>query len=239
MVDLKYYRTELVKKGITYFVLKRLIKIKDLIDFQAAQKFKSEETFRFNNNTYRYLVHKYNFSWKNERTVEIPIAFEEVKKLRFDKVLEVGNVLSHYFNVNHDIVDKYEISSRVENVDVVDYNPNKKYDLIISISTLEHVGWEENPQEPLKIILAIKKSKKLLTKNGLLFITLPVGYTNPDLNKLILDQKLELSKYFYLKRISKDNKWKEASLSEIKKVRYNYPYPNSNAIMVGLFENSN
>ena len=24
------------------------------------------------------------------------------------KILEVGNVLSHYFRINHDVVDKYE-----------------------------------------------------------------------------------------------------------------------------------
>lgn len=239
MVDLKYYRAELVRNGVIYFITNRLRKIKDLVDFQVARRYKSKKTFRFNKNSYYYLVDKYNFSWKNERTVEIPIAWQEIKKIKNNNILEVGNVLSHYFNVNYDIIDKYEINSKVKNIDVVDYNPRKKYDLIISISTLEHVGWEENPKEPLKIIPAIKKLKKLLTKNGQLFITLPVGYTNPSLNKLILEQKLNLSKYLYLRRVSADNEWRETNLNDIRNVKYNYPYNNSNAIMVGIFKNSN
>jgi len=51
-------------------------------------------------------------------------------------------VLSHYFAVKHDIVDKYEIAPSVVNEDLVNFKPGKKYDLIVSISTLEHVGWD-------------------------------------------------------------------------------------------------
>jgi hypothetical protein len=74
--------------------------------------------------------------------IEVPIIYEMVKEAEAygQKVLEVGNVLSHYFHVNHDIVYKYEKAKGVINEDVINFRLPKKYDLIISISTLEHMG---------------------------------------------------------------------------------------------------
>ena len=45
-------------------------------------------------------------------------------------------MLSYYFQVSHDILDKYEIVEGIINEDVVDYKSSKKYDLIISVLTL-------------------------------------------------------------------------------------------------------
>lgn len=70
-------------------------------------------------------------------------------------MLEVGNVLSHYFPIHHDIVDKYEVCPGVINQDIADFLPQEKYDLILSISTVEHVGWDEQPQEPTKLLQVI------------------------------------------------------------------------------------
>jgi hypothetical protein len=80
----------------------------------------------------------------------------------------VGNVLSHYFSVNHDVVDKYEKAEGVINRDIIDFHPSKEYDLIISISTLEHVGWDEDISDhkilhdPSKILRAIENLRGLL-----------------------------------------------------------------------------
>lgn len=93
----------------------------------------------------------------------------------------MGNVLSNYFSVNHDIVDKYEKSYGVINHDIVDFNPDKKYDLIVSILTLEHVGWDEIPKEPTKILSAIKNMIALLEPEGKIVVTLPLGY-NPEMD---------------------------------------------------------
>ena len=41
------------------------------------------------------------------------------------------------------------------NQDVVDFKTNEKYDLIVSISTLEHVGWDEEPRDDKKISKAL------------------------------------------------------------------------------------
>ena len=44
----------------------------------------------------------------------------------------------------HDVLDKYEKGNNVINDDVVSFSTEVKYDLIVSVSTLEHVGWDEN-----------------------------------------------------------------------------------------------
>lgn len=140
------------------------------------KNFKSSRTFFFNNRTYNYFYHRYSITWNNERTVEVPIIRDFIKNYENDNILEIGNVLSHYFTVNHDIVDKYEKGDGVINQDVIDYKPSKKYDLIISISTLEHVGWDELPREPLKIIKAINNLKSLLNRRGKIVMTIPLGH---------------------------------------------------------------
>ena len=51
---------------------------------------------------------------------------------------------------------------------------------IVSISTLEHVGWDENTKDPDKIFQAIKNLKSYLVPRGKLIVTMPIGY-NPCL----------------------------------------------------------
>jgi len=74
------------------------------------RKFRTSEGFRFHGNTYRYLFHPYLTTWRNSRAAVIPIIWDIVKKSRGQekRILEVGNVLSYYFKVDHDILDKYE-----------------------------------------------------------------------------------------------------------------------------------
>ncbi|MEW6408075.1 MAG: hypothetical protein AB1465_05290 [Patescibacteria group bacterium] len=111
--------------------------------------------FKFQNKNYKYLICQYNRTWFNERTVEIPIVLNLIKEYKKKEILEIGNVLSHYIKFKHDIIDKYEKAKNVINADIVEFNNDKKYDLIIVISTLEHIGWDEKPRDEEKILKAI------------------------------------------------------------------------------------
>jgi len=92
-------------------------------------------------NTYRYFD---TFRTRHgERAVKILIVVEMVRKYRGKNILEIGNVLSRHIKLEHDVLDKYETAKGVINEDIVDFKSEKKYDLIISISTLEHVGLDE------------------------------------------------------------------------------------------------
>lgn len=150
------------EKGLFYLICRSLIVIfyEQLFMFCKS---KLNRGFVFQGKKYKYFYHRYNRTWTNERAVEIPIIREIWKENKGKEVLEIGNVLSHYFSVNHDIVDKYEKAKSIINEDVVNLKPSKKYDLIISISTLEHVGFDEEPKEPEKILRAIENLKNLLS----------------------------------------------------------------------------
>jgi len=77
------------------------------VSYLFYKLFRSSRTFTFNGKEYKYFIHTYNPTWRKERSVEIPIIKEIVRKFKGKEILEVGNVLSHYYPVNHDILDKY------------------------------------------------------------------------------------------------------------------------------------
>ncbi|MFC1501072.1 SAM-dependent methyltransferase [Elusimicrobiota bacterium] len=221
-------------KGGFRNVVNEIVSLSPFAYYSSVMPRKSK-TFRLRENTYKYCFHRYNNSWYNERTVEVPIIMNDVDKNKDKNILEVGNVLSHYYSFKHDIVDKYEKGANVINQDIVDYSPEKKYDLIISISTFEHVGWDEEEKNPNKIYNTVNHLKTLLSDNGKLLFTVPVGY-NPVLDEQLFAKKLDSVDIYFLKRISKDNLWQETNLKEVQSTKFNDPYPNGNAIVVGIFK---
>jgi hypothetical protein len=173
-------------------------------------------------------------TWYNERAIEIPIVMEMVRKYQCTNILEIGNVLSNHVGFEHDILDKYEIAKGIVNEDVVDFRPEKRYDLIVSISTLEHVGWDEKPRDNMKIPRAIENMKTLITsRGGMIIITIPLGY-NSALDKLLKYGIIRFSKQYHLVRISKGNEWKEASWEDVQVAKYNTPLPFANGLLIGI-----
>lgn len=151
--------------------------------------------FLFNGRSYPYFCRAYNQTWMNERCVEVPLAMEYVRPgLR---ILEVGRVLDHYYSFPHDCVDKFEKGAL--NVDVVDFKTDVRYDVIISISTLEHVGWDED-RNPEKIFTAIEVLKRHLKPGGKLVVTLPWGY-NANLDAELIKGRRLFDEQFYFKMI--------------------------------------
>ena len=47
-------------------------------------------------------------------------------------------------------------TGRVINEDITYFQPNHKYDLIVSISTFEHIGFDEDPRDTVKFWLLLK-----------------------------------------------------------------------------------
>jgi hypothetical protein len=196
--------------------------------------------FIFNKQSYPYFLNPYNASYANERAVEISIFKKIIKKNQKKKILEIGNVLSHYLKKlphHHTIVDKYEEAIGVINEDALTYKSKKKFNLIIAVSTFEHIGFNEEDKDKNKISKVIKNLLTMLNKNGQLIFSVPIGH-NPYLDKAIKDKKLPLTKSVFLKRNSKINTWIETDKETALKQKYNSPYPNANAIMVGFIKKS-
>ncbi len=233
--------TALKKKGIKHVFVSAIKETSTLVNNSLKllyyKMFRSSLNFNLNGNVYNYFYHSYNRTWRNERAVEIPIVSSIVEQSKGKRILEIGNVLSHYRTVNHDIVDKYERIPGVMNQDIVDFHPDKKYDLIIGISTLEHIGWDEEREDPEKPLRAIENLKTILAPNGKLVLTIPIGY-NPHLDRHIDEGKLQTTEMYCLKRISANNRWREAKWAEIKGSKFHSPFHNANGLVIAVIENN-
>lgn len=185
---------------------------------------------------FEYFLHPY--TWNTERAVELPVAHWFLRQNFGKHILEVGNVLSHYYPVSHDVVDKYEPGIRVINSDIVTFVPRRKYDVVVSVSTLEHVGYDEQPQNPNKVRTAFDNIfRNVLKPKGILFFTAPTGY-NPFFDKYVrsLFNKSHAKLHFFLR--TGNTSWREASWEKIRNAQYNKPFPCANAIVIGIVRNS-
>ncbi|WMT43333.1 hypothetical protein RE628_14465 [Paenibacillus sp. D2_2] len=199
----------------------------------------------------------------SERCIEVPIGIDFLIKHKSERILEVGNVLHSYLQepIGRDIVDKFETAPDVLSIDVMEYNPAEKYDAILSISTVEHIGQFTDPSgcygekdiirhkdAPLK---AIVKIYELLKEGGQALITIPFGKLM-DLGWLIqfndLYMQLLTKKYNipgdelntrYYKKIDMEISsviprqiWSPCLQEDLMDTSFGTPFPNANGIVV-------
>lgn len=214
----------------------RLKQRNKLICYWLVRLTSRTSTFTFRGKSYRYFRHRYNATWRNERAVEIPIARGFLSGVPPENVLEIGDVMSNYGPVSHQVVDKYEKREDVINADVCDFESEKKYDLIFSISTLEHVGWDEEPKDKSKVLRAIENLRSLLAPGGRLVVTIPLGY-NPPLDRMIGEGQIRFAESVYLKRSPRRNIWKEVNAGEVRHPHYDRQAYAAHELLVGIIEN--
>jgi hypothetical protein len=131
----------------------------------------------------RYFVHSYNETWRYERCIEVPVARAFIAA-HPGRGLEVGNVLAHYGRVDHRIVDKYERGRGVENLDVLAIHESD-LSYVVSISTLEHVGWDEPERDPGKALRAVAHLRSMLAPHGRAFLSMLLGH-HPEITRAVL-----------------------------------------------------
>ena len=197
-------------------------------------------TFLFQNKQYPYLYSQKNFAWTTERIVEVPLVlpFLDSSYRTHARILEVGDVVRQYSPYKeHDILDKYEYRKGLINLDVEDFKPDHQYDLIVSVSTMEHVGFNDpDPYDAEKIPRSFRLfHEKWLAPGGIAVITMPIGF-NPEVDKRLRAHSFPFAKTYFMKRVSADNRWEEATEGEALSMKYNEPFNNANAVVIGLIE---
>jgi hypothetical protein len=208
--------------------------LRTFANYWRHRALRSRRSFTLAGESYPYYFGRYNTTWHNERAVEVPVTWEIVRNFEPERVLEVGNVLPHYFMTSHTVLDKDEADPRVVNADVTEFETDRRYDLIVSISTLEHVGFDYSETvEERKILVAIDRLRSFLSPTGRLLVTLPIGY-NPHLDKLLGDRELRFDRLLAMKRVSGDNRWAETSWEGIANLRYGEPYRGANGLVFGI-----
>jgi hypothetical protein len=190
-------------------------------------------TFRFQGREYPYFCDNYNATWRNERGVEVALALAFLQRRAPGRTLELGNVMPYYTSFAHDVVDKYEPTPGVLNLDILDYRPSALYDTVLTISTLEHIGWDEPKREKNKALEAIEKIKSLTHESGRLFVTFPLGH-NAFLDEHLAAGRVDLPNMGFLKRVSAGNDWEETTLEGVLGAKYNSPYRAANALCVAM-----
>jgi hypothetical protein len=193
-------------------------------------------TFVLQDREYRYFVHPHNETWNNERAVEVPIVRRAIKDAANARVLEVGNVLGHYARHDHDVVDKYEPGSNVVNVDILAFQADQPYDLIVSISTLEHVGWDDDELDPEKILQVVSHLRSMLSPGGRAIATVPLGY-NPYLDELLRGRGVGFDQELCLLRVGR-TAWREAQRETLGEPAYGKPFPGANGLVIGVIEHA-
>jgi hypothetical protein len=193
----------------------------------------SAASFRHEGVDLPYLRHPYNYTWLNERAVEVPLALAALTRWGAApaRVLEIGNVLAHYQPVAHTVVDKYERGDGVHNVDVVDLDLPGPFDLILAVSTLEHVGLDEEVLDPGKPARAIAGLASLLAPGGRLWVTVPVGY-NDVLDRQLREGELGFTRLTALRRTGPDNRWEQVPVEQVWGVGYDRLLYTAHAVVV-------
>ena len=193
---------------------------------------RQSDRFQFRGEQLPYTLARYNNSFLNERTVEISIARWFLAKSGDGRVLEVGNVLAHYGVTGQTVLDKYEIIPGVLNDDIVDFVPESPFDTVIAISTLEHVGWDEEPREPDKVFRAIENVKNCVGAGGRVLVTVPIGH-NKALDAGLRAGDVSFPQETWLARKNRRNEWAEVERDEALRQEYGEPYTGANGLYVG------
>ena len=191
--------------------------------------------FVFEGKSLPLFYHRYNMTWANERAVEVPVAGEFLRRFAGKRVLEVGNVTPHYLDTGHTILDKFESGPGIINEDIADFAPSERFDLILSVSTFEHIGFDDEADgdSGKKISQAIATCRSLLAADGQFVLTLPLGY-NPALDRMIADGQLGCDRATFLKRTGR-LAWQTVDAEAALASEYGRPFPYANAVMIAQF----
>jgi len=188
--------------------------------------------FEYDGTTYPYFVHRH--TWYNERTVELALASRLLRQHFGQPVLELGNVTRQFglTGAQHLVVDKYENAAGVERVDIVEFESPATFSLVLSLSTIEHVGFDEDVMDPDKPIVAADVLRRCVAPGGDLLVTFPLSYNQSFDARVRAGDFTDITQLRYLKRISGDNRWEEVGVDEVAGVRYGTPFPKANGIAV-------
>ena len=167
--------------------------------------------FSWNGLQLEYFDHAYNHTARNMRRVEIPIARWFVAQCQ-GLILEVGNVLAHYGHVPWPAVDIREPGAI--NADVMRWKPYFPVDLLVSISTIEHIGFGKFSKDTptVKPSQVLARFKSFLAPHGMAVVTAPTAY-NPALDDELRGGTLGAGRMWFMRLVGQ-NEWEECSMAD-------------------------
>jgi hypothetical protein len=179
--------------------------------------------------SFRGVEYEYYHDAPYARQVELPIAWKALHTGH--RVLEVGNVLGGYYPICHNVVDKYEQGPGIINADAATWRPVEPYDLVLCVSTVEHIGTEQDGGPHAYKPLAAMYNLLLyaLVPGGRLFVTWPWRRRRAA-DRLLKQVPWEW--VGFLKKVGK-REWVEVDRKDLARVKYNTPFKKANAVVIG------
>ncbi|MDD5089076.1 MAG: hypothetical protein PHI18_09820 [bacterium] len=164
----------------------------------------------------------YNDPFRNERTVELPLARYFLAQADPERLTEIGAVTPYYFSNRHSVVDPTDAHPGCLRTDArkADYRGRN----VLSISTIEHIGNGEF-QDALKDNSAYDLLQRIRREAERYLITFPLGY-NANLDVSVRTGGVDCR---VLKRVNEANEW-EPCRDHPFDFCYNYPFNNGNAV---------
>lgn len=163
----------------------------------------------------RYFDHLYNITSLNERRTELAVAWDWMLRNASGNGLEVGNTLGHYRPTTHLIVDQFEEPDWYQNPDDLKnidlFNIAGRFDWIMSVSTIEHVGTDyPSEHSGLEALLYLRS---LLAPGGRMLVTFPTG-VNPSLDEALVDDLTGASRSATFLKLS-NQEWVQSDRPEV------------------------
>ena len=200
----------------------------------AGRRLTGRTRFQWRGSTFEYPpwpVH-------GERRVEIPIArgFLAAHRARGMRVLEIGNVLHEEASELWLVVDKYEKGPAIVHTDVVDFVPPVQFEIVLAISTLEHVGFDEDQMDLGKFQRAVDHLyRTCLSPGGWMLVTVPLGY-HPEVDLTLLGSHLGWGEVDVLRHASWLGDWREVPVERVaREGPPMYPYARHRAEAVAVW----
>ena len=211
---------------------------------------------RYKQDLINKIIHKkkiYPITYIDERIVEIPWVINELKGLK-GYLLDAGSTLNFKYilkNLTHFkkifittlypeniYFNNLNISYTYEDLSSLSFK-NEYFDVVTCISTLEHIGFNNeiynygkfkfNSKNKTKLITVLNNLKRVLKKNGTLLITIPYGkrgiyknmqqFDDKELKQIINQLKTKKKEITYYKNYNQ--KWKKVSKDECSNVEPN------------------
>lgn len=173
----------------------------------GAETTAAVKTFEWDGKTLAYVDEAYNHTRLNMRRVEIAVArwsmAETLRAKPQARVLEVGNVLGHYEERDWPVVDLRETGCI--NRDVMQWKPKRRFDLVVSISTVEHVQAQPSA--------VIDRLRSFLASDGKALVTVPTGY-KPALDAELAAGTLGADRYWAMCIVPGTYEWRECTVAE-------------------------
>ena len=202
----------------------------------VAKRVRGSSRFQLSGAEVSYVDSWHNWTWLNERAVEVSIAQSALAAVEPSRAIEIGAVLPHYGNNDHRVIDKYEVGDGIEQLDIFDLPAKPFYELVLCISTLEHVGWDEPDRDAELALAACEHLKKLVAPGGELLITVPVGY-HPRLDAAIRSGELAFDEVRAMRCEYPSMTWNEVAPSSVADATYDELIYRAEAVLICRWAN--